>query len=184
MANCSAGSLNIRNKFCGGLQKHALVLLILLQLSQNEQYERVISGFAQTFSMPGQIRVITVDRHKRRQADIVEAPARSNTLFIIDDAEGLLMLFQVVQEGLGRQRLFQIVLAPAFIDIVKIPGPAPRPRRDRKVALGLQKTRMLLPFSRASSRLAAARSLMVKRNLLAISLCRPSSPQRKMPSFS
>ena len=80
MANCSAGSLNIRNKFCGGLQKHALVLLILLHLSQNEQYERVISGFAQTFSMPGQIRVITVDRHKRRQADIVEPPARTNTL--------------------------------------------------------------------------------------------------------
>ena len=49
----------------------------------------------------------------------MEAPARSNTLFIIDDAEGLLMLFQVVQEGLGRQRLFQIVLAPAFIDIVR-----------------------------------------------------------------
>lgn len=49
MANCSAGSLNIRNKFCDGLQKHALVLLILLQLSQNEQHERVISGFAQTF---------------------------------------------------------------------------------------------------------------------------------------
>ena len=102
MVNCSAGSLSIRNKFCGGLQKHALVLLILLQLSQNEQYERVISGFAQTFSMPGQIRVITVDRHKRRQADIVEPPARTNTLFIIDDAEGLLMLFQVVQEGPGR----------------------------------------------------------------------------------
>jgi len=80
MVNCSAGSLSIRNKFCGGLQKHALVLLILLQLSQNEQYERVISGFAQTFSMPGQIRVITVDRHKRRQADIVEPPARTNTL--------------------------------------------------------------------------------------------------------
>ena len=65
--------------------------------------------------MPGQIRVIIVDRHKRRQADIVEPPARANTFFIIDDAEGLLMLFQVVQEGLGRQRLFQIVLTPAFI---------------------------------------------------------------------
>ena len=91
--------------------------------------------------MPGQIRVIIVDWHKRRQADIVEAPARTDTLFIIDDAEGLLMLFQVVQEGPGRQRLFQIVLAPAFIDIVKIPGPAPRPRRDCKVALGLQKNK-------------------------------------------
>lgn len=68
--------------------------------------------------MQGKIRVIIVDRHKRRQADIVEPPARTNTLFIIDDAEGLLMLFQVVQEGSGRQRLFQIVLAPAFIDNV------------------------------------------------------------------
>ena len=85
--------------------------------------------------MPGQIRVFIFDRHKRRQADIVEPPARTNTLFIIDDAEGLLMLFQVVQEGPGRQRLFQIVLAPAFIDIVKILGPAPRPPDCPKIGL-------------------------------------------------
>lgn len=71
----------------------------------------------------------------------MEPSARSNTLFIIDDAEGLLMLFQVVQEGLGRQRLFQIALTPVFIDIVKILGPAPCSRRDRKVALGLQKSK-------------------------------------------
>ena len=49
MANCSAGSSNIRNKFCDGFQKHALMLLILLQLSENEQHERVFSDFAQTF---------------------------------------------------------------------------------------------------------------------------------------
>ena len=78
----------------------------------------------------------------------MEPSARSNTLFIIDDAEGLLMLFQVVQEGPGRQRLFQIALTPVFIDIVKILGPAPRSRRDCKVALGLQKSKDVFGIER------------------------------------
>ncbi len=65
--------------------------------------------------MPGQIQVIIVDRHKRSQADIVEAPARTDTLFIIDDAEALLMLFQVVQVGTISGRKTCCQTSPCFL---------------------------------------------------------------------
>ena len=68
----------------------------------------------------------------------MEATVRADALVIIDDAKAFLVVFQMVDKGRCRQRFFQIVQTPAFVDLIEICGLALCTLPNLKVALGFE----------------------------------------------
>ena len=89
-------------------------------------------------------RAWNIDRQKQVNVHIVKTPVRADTLIVIDDAKAFLVVFQVVDKGRCRQRLFQIIQAPAFIDLIEIRGLALCTLPNLKIALGFKEAQNVI----------------------------------------
>ena len=69
----------------------------------------------------------------------MKAPVRADALIIIDDTQTFLIIFQVMDKGGCGQRLFQVIQAPAFVDLIEIGRLALGPLPNFKIALGFEK---------------------------------------------
>ena len=119
------------------------------------------------------------------QRYIMKSPARTNALVVIDDAKGFLVVFQVMNKGRCRPRLFQIVTAPALINPIEINGFTLCPGLDFKVSLRFQKAQYVVPplhcFLQIFGRPLAACELVIVRNQPVQPFQRPQKDSLPLP---
>ena len=124
-------------------------------------------------------------RRKMVQRYIVKSPVHSNALVVIDDAKGFLVVFQVMDKGGSRPRLFQIVTAPALINLIKINGFALCPGLDFKVSLRFKKGQNVVPtlhrLLQIFGRPLAACELVIVRNQPVQPFQRPQKDSLPLP---